>query len=193
MFQGFVKHSSDSLFGRGFKAGVVESFGFQMEKVGFGSQRGYLNKGFLGRKATGGIKANFLGNAVGLAFVGYSAYQGYKQGGVVGATKEVGASALSWGAMRGGWNLLAGSAGSIPLAAGAAVAGLAYGYYRFGEAGQQYKKKLRNLEMGADTIDTFGTMSTLRQRSLSAIQNSHINGRMAMGGEASLMHTQFMR
>ena len=193
MFTGFMKHAGDSLFARGFKAGVAETFGWQVKKVGTGSARRYVSEGFMGRMAKGGIKGNFLGNVVGMAAVGYAAYTGYKEGGVVGAAKEVGSSALTWGLIRGSWNMAAGAVGSVPLAIGAAVAGGAYGYYRLGEAGIKHAKKMRNLEMGGDVIDTFGTMATMRQRSLSAIQNTHVNGRLALGGEASLLHTPMMR
>ncbi len=194
MFSGFIKHANNSLFGRGFKTGVGETFGFQFEKMGSGAMRDYKNMGFMGKAAKGGIKANWMGNAVGLAFVGYDAYQGYKEGGVLGAAKNTATSAISWGLMRGAWNMAAGTLGSVPVAIGAAAVGGAYGYYRMGEAGQKYSKNLKKLEFrGADIGDTFGTMATMRQRSLNAIQNSHVNGRMALGGEAAMMHTTYLR
>lgn len=194
MFSGFMKHAEKSLFARGFKTGVGETFGFQYKKQGAGAARSYTSQGFMGRGAKGGIRANWMGNAAGLAFVGYDAYQGYKEGGMVGAAKNITTSAISWGLMRGAWNMAAGTLGSVPVAIGAAAVGGAYGYYRMGEAGQKYSKNLKKLEFrGADIGDTFGTMATMRQRSLSAIQNSHVNGRMALGGEAAMMHTTYLR
>ena len=53
------------------------------------------------------------------------------------------------------------------------------------------QKQVRGLELGAPMLDQFGTVATLRQRSLSAIQNSHVNGRMALGNEAALLHASF--
>ena len=52
-------------------------------------------------------------------------------------------------------------------------------------------KQIGSLELGAPIQDPFGTISTLRQRSLQAIQNTHVNGRMAFGNEAALLHTNF--
>jgi hypothetical protein len=194
MFTGFIKHANNSLFARGFKAGAMESVGFQVQKIGAGSMRGYANQGFLGRMAPGGLKGNWMGNAVfGVGLTAYAAYSGYKEGGTMGAVKGTASSVVTSGIARGLWNMAAGSVGAAPMVAGLAVTGAGYGYYRLGEEGQKTMKRYRNLEMGADINDTFGTMSTMRQRSLSAIMNSHVNGRMALGGEASLMHTPFMR
>jgi hypothetical protein len=50
------------------------------------------------------------------------------------------------------------------------------------------QRQIRAMEMGAPIADQYGTISTLRQRSLAAIQNSHVNGRMALGNEAALLH-----
>jgi len=193
MLQAFTKQASQGLFGRGFKAGMMESVGFHMENVGSGLGRSYTNHGFLGRKLAGGWRANKLaigGNALGLAAMGYSMYQGYKEGGLVGAAKEGVIGAATWGAVKGTWNYAMG-AGNLAMGAGlgiGAVAAGAYGYYRAGEAGQKYAKRLRNLEMGADIVDNFGTMSTMRGRSIDAIQSSRVNGRNGLGNEAALMH-----
>ena len=53
------------------------------------------------------------------------------------------------------------------------------------------RKQVRGLELGGPIQDQFGTISTLRQRSLMALQNTHVNGRMAFGQEAALLHSTF--
>lgn len=189
MFSGLIKHGSPSPFWQGAKAGIKESFGWQYKgflKVG-------ENEGFLGRLATGGLKANALMPAVSIGFTAYETYQGFKQGGFFGGMKA-GVKSVAWNAItRGAMNTAAAVMGSAGLLMTAGVAGGLYGGYRLGEAGIARMRKFRNLEVGSDIVDTFGTMATIRQRSLSAIQNTHINGRLAMGGEAALMHVPMMR
>ena len=124
--------------------------------------------------------------ALGPVMVGYSMYAGYKEGGVWGAIKG-GASELAiWGAFEAGMYVL--GAAAAPLAAVAAVGAVGAGAYAYGEAAQAHRKRLRNVEMGGEVFDPFGTAATTRQRSLQALHNSHINGRMAIGSEAVLMH-----
>ena len=127
----------------------------------------------------------------------------------------------SWGGAKAGWDVARGmhsikGAGTfLRTAAGLAggglggAAGLLFhpatlligaGVYGYGEL-QEYiqkndsaiarNKQVRGLELGAPIQDPFGTISTLRQRSLQAIQNTHVNGRMAFGNEAALLHSTF--
>ncbi len=204
MFQGFRNQIRDSHFGRGAEAGFAESFGFQRDVHWEGNQRSYKRGGFLGRDMKQGGKESArafagrksiarIGGVASLAYIGYSAYTGYQEGGVWGATKGVAESVAINSISTGLFNAAVGAVGSVPLAIGAAAVGGAYGYYRLGEAGQTYAKNLRKLEMGSETVDTFGTAASMRQRSLSAIQNSHVNGRMALGNEAGLMHMSYRR
>jgi hypothetical protein len=130
--------------------------------------------GKLGKRAMGGL---------GIAATAWGVYQGYQEGGVFGAAKEVGSQAIGWGILRAATVALSGWA--TPIAGAAA---LAYGGYQFGEAAGRYANKMRNIEMGAPLIDPYGTIATTRQRSLMALQNTHINGRMALGNEGLLMH-----
>ncbi len=66
--------------------------------------------------------------------------------------------------------------------------------YSLGETGREYKKSLRTLEMATpqmmEVAQGIGAQ-TGRQRSLRALQNTHINARMAMGNEAIMMHVPF--
>ena len=191
MFSGMVKHASQSRFGTGFAAGVKEGLGFQFEGGFFEVGK---PQGFLARKSgIKGLSAGKLMAGLNLGATAYATYQGFKEGGVIGGVKAGATQLAIGGLVRGALTSIGGVAGN-PLIAGAAIAAAAgYGYYKLGEAGIAHMKRHRNMEMGSDMIDTFGTMATIRQRSLSAIQNSHINGRLAMGGEASLMHTPMRR
>ena len=119
-----------------------------------------------------------------LAFIGMA----YREGGI-GAAAGQAAEGAAWGVA---WELGGSVLGKIANPATAiAVAGAAVGYgaYQFGEAAQRHGKKMRKLEMGGEVIDRFGTMASVRQRSLAALNNTHINGRMALGNEAAITHT----
>ena len=135
-------------------------------------------KGFMGKGS------KLLGPGIGLAFTAVSAYQGYKEGGIFGAAKEVG---IQYGynvAFRAAMNAF-GGATSLPIATGLAVA---YGTYKFGQNAGRYGRKSENLSFNKGFIDEFGTAATMRQRSLQAIQNSHVNSRSLLGGEGEVIH-----
>jgi hypothetical protein len=117
-------------------------------------------------------------------FTAYMMYEGYQQQGIWGAAKGLGESIAYTAAFKAAAAVL----GSAGVAAGAAVAAGAVGGYMMGEAAQAHLKSLRNVEMGAPIVDTFGTVATMRQRSLMALNQTHINGRMAIGNEGALMH-----
>ena len=51
-------------------------------------------------------------------------------------------------------------------------------------------RKLREMEMGGNFHDPFGTAYTMRQRSMQGIQRSHINARNALGNEAFYSHVR---
>jgi hypothetical protein len=54
--------------------------------------------------------------------------------------------------------------------------------------GFQKSRRMKELELGMPIVDEYGTMGTLRQRSLQAIQSSRINGRVGLGNEAAILH-----
>jgi len=148
---------------------------------------------------------NWTSGWMGKAFVGLAAYEGYKEGGAWGAVKggassygTAYASGIAWHAAK------AYVATPAFYAAGFAALGAAasYGAYRaFGGTNarlfrpwvKDHMKKNAELEMGAPITDDFGTVATMRQRSLQAIQNSRINGRTALGNEAGLMYSPYFR
>lgn len=123
-----------------------------------------------------GRKAGLLGNA----FTLYEVYRGYQEGGVMGAAKGFGVSY--------GFNLASRLLLKSTLGPVAAVAAVGIGTYQFGKKAGEYGKKMSGLEMATPYIDQFGTMATMRQRSLQAIQNTHLNGRAALGSEAQILH-----
>jgi len=178
----FIKGSS--VQGFKFMGGAFEgvrgsgSFGAASAQIqkNLGAKSAARAAGSLGLKAL-----PLVGN---LAFM----YMGYQEGGIGGAID----AGIESAKIAVAWEIGAAALGSaaLPLAIGAAaVGGAAYGYYQFGEKAQKYGRKMRKLEMGGEVTDRFGTMSTLRQRSLSALNNTHVNGRMALGNEAAIMHT----
>ena len=144
----------------------------------------------------------WFGKALGRGFLGASAYYGYQQGGVQGAVVETGkhlAMTYAMGAVLKAVGVGAGAG----LAVGAGVAtigGLAAGYH-FATGGSiadaarpwmaDHARRQAGLEMGSPIVDNFGTTATMRQRSLSAIQNSRLNGRTALGNEAALSYQPY--
>ena len=128
--------------------------------------------GTAGKLAMGGISP---------AFAAANVVHGYKTGGVSGAAGAFAEEVAMFAAFE--------LVGSATVIGGGLVAGAAYGAYQALGAAQEHHRGLRKLEMGGTLRDPFGTISTTRQRSLMALNNSHINGRMALGQEASLMHT----
>lgn len=137
------------------------------------------------------MKTRGIGAALQIGFTTHAVYQGYKQGGFWGATKSLGKEMVSWAGFKAGEaaiHTLTGVKLGAVLWPATMVAGAAYGGYKAMEWGRDTRRGLRNLEMTTPVIDPFGTGFTMRQRSVAAIQKSYINGRMALGREASLLH-----
>lgn len=197
-----------SYMGRAFQRGTMESFGFYHE--------GTVNKGFLGlgpkpmerlrgmptevgkvvsrRGKMGLLKwgGTRLGAAAPLIGTAFMAYSGYQQEGVWGAAKGVAESAAYSTAWHAGAGLV-GTGALITAGVVAAGAAGAFGYYRFGEAAQASQKRRRDIEMGSADMDLLGNMGThtARARAMAALNNSHINARIAIGNEALLTHSSF--
>lgn len=143
-----------------------------------------------------------MGRAFGIGFglleAGFGAYSGYQTGGVGGAV---------WGAAKGVAEgaaftygvgaLLGGAAVPLGLTVGAVglAAGGAFAYDQFSkETGRATALNAAKLEMGSGYVpDQFGQGATMRRRSMAALQNSRINGVMAMGNEAALSYTPYFR
>lgn len=197
-----------SYLGRSVQRGALESAGFYHE--------GSVNKGFLGlgpkpgqrmlnmpteiskvwsRRGMKGV-AGWAGKrglaALPLAMTGLMAYQGYQEEGLWGAAKGVAESAAYSAAFHAGAGLVSGAAAMTGgVALGVAAAG--FGYYKFGEAAQAATKRRTDLEFGSSSIDFMGNRGafTARARAMQALNNSHINGRVAIGQEAILTHQTY--
>lgn len=140
---------------------------------------------------------------LGYAFAGYTAYEGYQREGVRGAIKGLAQGAGEGYAMGAVWGAV-GTGVKAGLAVGAPVAGMA-AFMSWTQGGpsplqflarpyvREHMKKHAKLEMGRPVMDQFGTLSTMRQRSLAAIQSSKINGRSGLGNEATLMYRPYFR
>jgi len=137
-----------------------------------------------------GVIGDLAGRAFGIGMVALAAYEGYQEGGVWGATKGVAKETAFWYA----WGVVAeATAGFLtgPLAVLAATYAGAKVYDWAMDKGAKFYKEHTRLEMGMPNIDPFGTSATMRMRALNAIQNSHINGRTALGNEAQLFHRRW--
>lgn len=145
--------------------------------------------------------ARGLGRLLGPGFLAIGAYSGYQNNGISGAMSSIGTDlAISYGIRAGlqafGMPLL--KIGLPMVGAAGMVAGLDMAIkgespieYFSKPYVNDYMKKRARLEMGAPINDPFGNTATMRQRSLNAIRNSNINGRAALGHEASLMYSSY--
>lgn len=131
-------------------------------------------------------KLGIAGRLLPVAFTAHAIYEGYQEGGTLGAVKGGAGAAIEWFAFSAAMKFLPGLATATGVLAPAALIGA--GTYMFGEGARQYRKQLRKVELGGGNIDPFNTGATMRQRSAMALQNSHINGRSALGAEGSLYH-----
>lgn len=192
----FKSYLGSSMHGMG-KEWFMNSFG--MGYVGHGVKPGDAAKYYEGARFTpaeaGKLRPlkGIFGKVVGPALLAYSMYEGYQKEGVYGAVKEgvQGAATgyafgAAWGALKG----VIGVGGPIALSA-AAVAGGAYGYKEYRGAVKDHMRRQAAVEMGRPTVDQFGTVATMRQRSLAAIQDSKLNGRVGLGNEATLMYRPY--
>lgn len=144
--------------------------------------------------------------ALGPLSLGFSAFEGFKNGGIGGAVTETTKSALGWAAWDIGTKAIGtafrGTAlGSIGgglmkfamnpwlLAGVAVVAGLGYAAFKGSKAlaklGRESQRQHFTGSMAA--FQTEGAY-TMRQRALQEIQRSHTNARTILSNEAQLMH-----
>lgn len=151
-------------------------------------------------KRTPGI-GGFIGKFAGPAWLVGSAAYGMSQEGLWGGVKALaGETAWTYGLGVGikALGSAMGSVGTGVAIAGGAAAAVGYGMgYRpsdmFRPWVNDYMKRHDRLELATPNLDVFGTVSTMRQRSIQAIQNSKLNGRAALGSEATLTYQPYMR
>lgn len=150
------------------------------------------------------LKLGAAGKWLGRGFVAYSVYSGYKEGGAWGAVKG-GATHMATTYAFGIAQKALGIGSSWPMMGMLAGVGVGAGLTYYGATGiapwqalarplvREHMKKYNNVEMGRPIVDQFGSLATMRQRSLMAIQNSKINGRSALGNEATLQYSPYFR
>lgn len=144
-------------------------------------------KKLLGRGALG---------LVGAAVVIPGIYSKFKNEGFLAGVKEAAIEGGSWAMMGVGEAALATLGGSAALGAAytvGAVATVGYAGYKALEYGRDVGRGIRNLEMVSPISDPHGLGYTMRQRSVTAIQRSYLNGRCAVGNEAMLMAPRHLR
>jgi hypothetical protein len=188
MFKGLsqsVGKFSQTIPGRWAKKGLYETVG--MEKWLNPKFREELS-GLSGMaKAKTMAKGVGIGGALNLGFTLFSVYQGYKENGIIGAAKG-GAEMWAYQTAFNAGKAVLGTASSLSVALPLAAA---YGTYKFGQAAGRWGKQMQRTEMGAPVVDQFGTVATMRQKSLAAIQNSHLNSRALLGNEGQIIHRMF--
>lgn len=151
----------------------------------------------------------------GRAFLGFAAFSGYQEAraqgksGAWGATKGIASTTASNYVIGAGMRALglsstAGTiAGGVAIGAALQVGALTHmaqvsqggglGHLLARPAVYQHMRQHAMLEMGRPAIDMYGTAATMRQRSLAAIQDSKLNGRVAIGNEATLQYRSYFR
>lgn len=159
----------------------------------------YLNSsvhkaGMSGAKEALGLAGHGLFRAFGPLMVGSAMYSGYKEGGAFGAAKgAVGELAFWYGttaAIKTVLPTVGIAAGAAALTAGIGMAATGFNPLKTFSRPyvRDYMKRHAKLELGTPVVDQFGTISTMRRRSIQAIQNSRISGRSALGLEGMLFH-----
>ena len=166
------------------------TMGFRAQASQYGKiASNVMKRGSAGQRSALGFSA--ATRMISPALLGYSIYQGYKDGGIGGAAKAgAGHLAVDYAISAG---LKAAGALGTPLAIADGVAAVGYGSYKLLKAGNARMKRVRNMEMGGPINDPFGNGATMRQRSLQALQGSQLNGRSAFGSEAMLLHVPMFR
>lgn len=134
-------------------------------------------------------KMSPLGRALGLGFLGIEAYMGYQKEGWWGAAKGV-ATGAAWSY---GLGVVLGSA-ALPLTMGAAAIGGSLVLNKMAaEGGLRYAKRHARADFGGGVRDQFGNVSTMRRRSIQALQQSRLNGAMTLGREALQQYQPYFR
>lgn len=161
-------------------------------------------KGMKWTRETMGIGQGMLGKALGWGFLGFYAYQGYKENGVLGAAGGIAqglgesyAAGYAWGA------ITSSGLGAGMLAGGAIAGGLAAGeiwsqganihQFLARPAVHAHMRKRAKLEMAQPIHDQYGNSATMRKRSLMAMRQSKITARGALGMEGSSNYIPYMR
>jgi hypothetical protein len=104
------------------------------------------------------------------------------------ATKQTVETGAIFGAARWAWGRGVAALGSPIAMAGMAAVGVGIAAQKALTMGKKYGEDIRKVSFGNAFHDTYGNAATMRQAGLMAIQSSKVNGRNALGNEASLFH-----
>jgi hypothetical protein len=159
--------------------------------LGSGIHRAGAHQVRMGLGLRGSLGERLIGGGVGALVT----YQGFREGGITGGAKALGENIAMNYAFGAAEYVLPYAA---PIAAGALVGAAAWQgrtpmQLLARPAVRAHMRAFSMLEMGSPVADPLGTMATMRQRSLMAIQRSKINGRSALGQEASYMYRPYFR
>jgi hypothetical protein len=184
----------NALFRRSVKQGVAETFGWSYKKgvsqgfLGIKGARAAQKVAIAAGKRAPGIAGTVFGHTFGAGVGAFFIYNAYRREGLGGAVKE----AATFSAINAGLSFAGGVLTNPFVLAGAAVAATGYAGYQLGEFSRQKHKQMRELELGggavAGAINNSIGIATARQRSMMALQNTHLNYRSAIGNEAVLYH-----
>ncbi len=134
------------------------------------------------RRSARGMAWKFAGKAFAPAVFAFTAAtQGFGQ-----ASEDFLVGGALWGAAK--WGASRALSLAPPVLIGAAIIGAGVAARKALIAGRDYNREVRKVSFGNVFNDMYGTAATMRQASIMAIQGSKINGRSALGSEASLMH-----
>jgi len=182
------------------RPGMIGSyFGSEFHRSGMEWVKGELGAGRTAEMRTLGIgkwtRMEGAFRAAGPIALAYFGYKGYQEGGAWGAAREVGTHLAFMYMMP-----TIGKTVGLAALGGAAVLGMQYGMTGAGPLEtltrplvREHMRKHAKLEMGRPIHDQFGNVATMRQRSIMAMQNSKINGRSALGHEATLAYRPYFR
>lgn len=202
-----IARMGQSFLGRHLLRGAGEAFGVQYSKAGV--SRGFMG---LGKKplqtalrmpgafyktarkrgmdaAMSKVGMKFAGRALAPGIAAFQIYQGYQEEGIYGAAKAGAEAVLFQTAFNVGKAVL--GSGAMWMGAGVAAAG--YGYYKFGEAAQEHRKRIRGLEFASTSMDMVNSAGALTHRAAAVrqLEMSPLNARIALGNEAMLTHTSY--
>ena len=159
----------------------------KLPSVGPGSGWGAMNLSGVNKMRAGKkLLGRALGPGLGLYFTASAISEGYEENGIIGAVTGGATQVGINTAVTIGMKLMGGAARALLLGGGSALVGTA-GYLAL-DAGAARTRRRRELEFGRGLDDPFGNIATARQRSLQAMQNTHLNTRSLLGQEAQWMH-----
>jgi hypothetical protein len=187
-FSDMGRKFTSTAIGRGFTAGAGDALGFYTPKMG-GRVGSYLgineSLGEMGMKNRVGTTLRGAGRLARQGRFGAASRALYKQS--ARGFRALGTN-IAFNAIP---HMAAAVLGTMAVGVATGLATVGAAGYALGEAGIAHRKRLRATEFATtgavDALSSVGA-ATNRQRAVMALNNTHLNGRMAMGNEGFLMH-----